>query len=132
MNGNTPVHNDDGSTVTLRHYIERVLEEREKAVALAYQAMNQRIERLNELRDEVQKDRGQFLRMDVYDEKHEALEKSVHELERTLTATLGENSRRLHQRIDALESWRLKAVGVFLVLVPLSGLIGAAIMRAFT
>ena len=130
MNGDSPVH-DHGETVPLKEYIERIIDERDKAVQVAYRNMEQRIERLNELRAEVQEDRGQFLRLDSYAEQHEALEKTVTELERRFVRDLADRTSALHARIDGLESWRLKATGIFLVLVPLAGLIGAAIIKAF-
>ena len=38
--------------------------------------------------------------------------------------------RSLHSKLDALDTWRAKATAVFLVLVPLAGVIGAAVMKA--
>lgn len=107
MNEHTQVREDNGTTVSLREYIEAIIAERDKAVQAAYRSMELRLDKLNELRSEVQQDRTEFLRIDVYDTKHEALSK----------------------QLDDLASWRLKATGVFLVLVPLSGVIGAAIMK---
>ena len=36
---------------------------------------------------------------------------------------------RIESRIGNLEGWRLKATGVFLVLVPIAGVVGAFIMK---
>lgn len=131
MNESTPVHDNNGNTVPLKHYIERILEERQRALEVLAAGMERRLDNLNELRQDVEKDRGQFLRLDVYDEKHEALEKAVLELERTLTKAIRDGISANSHRIDNLEAWRLKAVGAALILIPLAGLIGAAIMKAF-
>ena len=131
---------DDRELVTLREYLEQIAEEREKAhlvvhemdrrsVIEAQRTIEKRLELLNELRETVIADRSQFLRLDVFDQKHNSLEERVRLHERQ-AATQSE-VQALLARIDILESWRLRATGIFLVLVPLAGVIGAAIMRAF-
>jgi anti-sigma-K factor RskA len=125
------VHGDNGQFVSLREYIERILEERDKAVQVAYRNLEQRLDKLNELRAEVQQDRGQFLRLDVYDEKHDQLRKALTDMEDRLEVEIKNGVAMNSARLDNLDSWRLKAGGAFLILVPLAGLIGAAIMKAF-
>jgi len=131
MNEESPVHKQNGDTVPLKSYIERILDEREKAVQVAYRNMELRLDKLNELRAEVQQDRGQFIRLDVFDEKHNQLRRSMSELEDKLELQIATAVNANAARIGNLESWRLKATGVALVMIPLAGLIGAAIMKAF-
>jgi hypothetical protein len=130
---NTPVQTPDGNGgVPLREYIERIFDEKQKALELAFAAqqkalelatrsMELRLEKLNELRSEVTRDRSQFVRQDVFEGKQDSLEKSIHDLEKAIIT-----------RLDFLEGWRLRAVGIFLVLLPLAGVIGAAIMKALS
>lgn len=90
---------ESGQFVSLREYIEVILRERQKAhqveheliekaldkaqilreeaLAQARNVVDQRLEKLNELRSEVQEDRSQFLRLDTYESKHEILEREV-------------------------------------------------------
>jgi hypothetical protein len=131
MNTQTPVRDGDGNTVSLREYIERIFDERDKAVQVAWRTMEMRLDKLNELRAEVTADRGQFLRTDVYEERHETLRKAVSGIEDRMRLEIKAATASSTARIDNLESWRLKATGVFLVLVPLAGIIGAAITKAF-
>ena len=60
------------SEVTLKDYVERIFEEREKALNLAFKAqqealaiattsLNRELEHLNKLRQEVLSDRGEFM-----------------------------------------------------------------------
>ena len=64
--------------VTLREYIERILDEREKhgmlALELASREIERRLEALNELRSEVIKDRIMLVRVDTYDSKMKDLD----------------------------------------------------------
>jgi len=101
---------ENGQFVSLREYIERILDEREKATEAARKSMELRLDRLNELRAEVQEDRGQYLTRDKYDGEHDALS----------------------NRISLLESWRGKAALVMAGVAVVAGLIGAAIMRLLT
>lgn len=105
--------------VSLREYIERIIDERSKAhdqrhydeaqaIDQARAAVDLRLEKLNELRSEVLQDRGQFVRRDVYDN-----DKKGRDL-----------------RLQRLESWQARASGAAVILTLIAGLIGAAVMRA--
>lgn len=106
-------------TVTYEDHIETLLEtyqtghyekhqDERKAVDEFRHSLEERLLKLNDLRNELLQDRAAFLRVDVYDGKHDAL----------------------IIRIQVLESWKAKATGVGAVLVLLSGAVGAAIFRA--
>jgi hypothetical protein len=101
--------------VSLREYIERILDEKQKALELAFKAqqdalalarhdLENRLETLNKLRQEVTEDRSQLVSTD----KFEAME----------------------TRMRTLEGWRASALGAGAVLGLLAGLIGAFIERA--
>lgn len=75
-------------TVSLQEYFERLIVEHghlhvsereasQTALAAARAEIDRRLAALNELRDEVTKDRSQFVRVDVFDAKIEALSKDV-------------------------------------------------------
>jgi hypothetical protein len=147
MNGNTPVHDDNGHAVPLKEYIEALIEERDKAVKEALRQLEMRLGELNRLRQEVTEDRAKLLSRDVYFTEHKALKDTVNAFEDALSrrldvierdeawvgrsasvAVLNENRRRL----EALESWRGKAALIMTAVTILGGVMGAAIMRLFT
>ena len=103
--------------VSLREYIERILaghDEKHRAeqqeLNRAQDELERRLAELNQLRDEVLTDRQRFITREVHEAKHKELQTQIDDLKRS----------------------RAVLVGVGLVMVPLSGLVGAAIMRAFT
>lgn len=91
--------------MTLREYIETILEEREKALRLTAINLEHRLDSLNALRNEVLSDRSQFISKGVYDQSHQDL----------------------IRRIDRVEAMQAKIVGVGIVLVVLSGVVGTII-----
>ena len=118
-NGN--LHGDDGRFVSLRSYLERVLDERDnrylerwesqrREVSLAQREMERRLEALNELRNQVLEDRGRFVLRDVHDSEMDARD----------------------ARLVALENFRAKATGAGIVLGLFAGAVGAAVARAFS
>lgn len=110
MNERTPIHTDDHRPdVPLKEYIERILDEREKAMEAARQSMEIRLDRLNELRQEVQEDRSQYLTRDRYDSQHQMLE----------------------DKVNSLEAFRGKALGFGALLSLISAVVGAIIVRSF-
>ena len=110
MNEDSPVHDRNGGTVPLKEYIERILDERDKAVQVAYRNMEGRLDRLNALRAEVSEDRATFLTKDKYDGEHGLLE----------------------NRVNALESWRGKALGFGALLAIVAAAFGALLESVIT
>jgi len=100
-------------TVTLREYLEKIIDLRFKSIddgtVLARNTMEARLEKLNELRSEVVRDRGEYVRRDVHSREIEAM----------------------NNRLSSLENFRAKSIGVAAVLVLFSGTIGAVVARAF-
>ena len=118
-NGN--LHGDDGRFVSLRSYLERVLDERDnrylerwesqrREVSLAQREMERRLEALNELRNQVLEDRVRFVLRAVHDSEMDARD----------------------LRLNALENFRAKAIGAGAVLALLAGAVGAAVARALS
>ena len=103
MNEDSPVHDHNGGTVPLKEYIERIIDERDKAVQVAYRSMEGRLDRLNELRNEVTEDRARFLTRERFETEHAVVE----------------------ARVNSLESWRGKALGFGALLALISAAIGA-------
>ena len=75
-------------TVSLQEYFERLIVEHnhlhvsereasQTALAVARSEIDRRLAALNELRDEVTKDRSQFVRVDVFEARIEAISKDV-------------------------------------------------------
>lgn len=122
---------DGEDVVPLRDYFEAQFMALERANEAKTKELDRRLEELNQLRDEVVTDRQRFMPRDVYDEGHRSLMAKVEQLEH------GDAERReqlridLQRQIDDLKRRSAIMVGVGLVLVPLAGLIGAAIAKSF-
>ena len=119
MHEESKVHSNDGNTVSLREYIEAMMRERDRALTAAFKAQQDalqlatrnlelRLEKLNELRNEVISDRGTFLTRDRYESQHSALE----------------------DKVAALESFRGKALGFGALASLISAVAGALIVKA--
>ena len=119
LNPNSPVHEPNGNTVTLREYIEAIMSERDRALTAAFTAQQSalnlatrnlelRLEKLNELRQEVTQDRGNFLTRDRYESQHKALE----------------------DKVAVLEGFRGRALGFGALLSLLSAVGGALVVKA--
>lgn len=91
--------------VGLREYIEKILDEREKALRLTAANLEHRLEVLNALRNDVIKDREQFF-----------------------TKTSAET---LLERIEKIETMQSRMIGVAVALMALSALIGAVASHLF-
>lgn len=120
MNSATPVNDGHGNTVTLREYIEAIMTERDRALTAAFQAQQSalnlatrnlelRLEKLNELRQEVTQDRANYITRDKSEAEAQATD----------------------VRLSALENWRSRATGAAVILGLFAGVIGAALMRVF-
>jgi len=86
--------------VTLKEYIERVFDEKEKALQLAFRAQQEalalasrtlelRLEKLNELRQEVTSDRGNYVTKDQYEARSEAQNQRFQRLENFNSRVVG-------------------------------------------
>jgi ElaB/YqjD/DUF883 family membrane-anchored ribosome-binding protein len=98
---------NNSAGVPLQVFIERILDEREKSVNQTAENLKTRLEHLNQLREEVQKDRYEFLQKSVYDEMHKAIVR----------------------RVEMLEMWQSRAVGIGIALVAGAGLLGAVVQH---
>ncbi len=91
--------------VDLREYIEKILDEREKALRLTAANLEHRLEVLNDLRNDVLKDRELFF---------------------TKSSADG-----LVERLEKIESTQGRMIGVAIALMALSALIGAVASHLF-
>lgn len=80
---------DEYSSVPLKEYFERVLQEHEKQLATASSEMERRLAGLNELRADVVKDRQLLMEKSVYEQMHNALTDRVYKLETFQSRLLG-------------------------------------------
>jgi len=119
VNEHTQVHADNGNSVTLREYIEAIMSERDRALTAAFTAqqaalnlatknLELRLEKLNELRQEVTQDRANYQTRDKAETTEDAL----------------------GQRLTNLESFRGKALGFGALVSLLSAIGGALIVKA--
>jgi hypothetical protein len=104
--------------VSLREYIERIFDERQKALDLAFRSQQEalalasrtlelRLEKLNELRQEVTQDRGNYVTKDKFDTTIDVQER----------------------RFRLLEDARNRAIGFGAALGLLGGLAGGIVIR---
>lgn len=96
--------------VGLRDYIDRIFDERQRAVDVTAAALSHRLDTLNCLREEVVRDREMFLPRNVYDQMHTDLVR----------------------RVSKVESMQSRIVGVGITLIVVSGLTGAFIGAMLT
>ena len=89
---------DESEHVTIREFIERVMDEREKALNIATTNLEKRLELLNELR-------GDVVTKSEYNATHYPM----------------------IDRVTKLENWQAKIVGGGILLMFLSGAIGAIV-----
>jgi len=94
-----PTQNISGSRenyVLLREYIDRLMTEKDKyydlcfknasrALDLSKSELDRRLEELNELRKSVEKDRIQFVKVESFNYKTEAIEHSISSLDKRIT-----------------------------------------------
>jgi SMC interacting uncharacterized protein involved in chromosome segregation len=110
------MRDENGNSVPLRQYVERILEEKQKALELAFKAQQEalaiaarnvddKLEQLNRLRQEVTQDRGSYVTKD----KHDA------------------DMKALNTDLDRLNTWQNRVIGIGLVLVLGSGVIGGLV-----
>ena len=78
----------------------------EQALQLATRTLEVRLDKLNELRAEVTSDRSNFITRIEFDSES--------------------------KRIDTLEKWQAKLLGIGIVLALISAIIGAGIMKMFS
>ncbi len=86
--------------VPLREYIERILEERDRAyrdsmstaraaLDAASRALESRLDQMNEFRKQVLEERANYLRRDQFDAQHESIEKRVVAVEKMAATQSG-------------------------------------------
>ncbi len=95
----------DPVAIQLKEHIERILDERDKRTQSEKEAIAHRLENLNNLREQVMQDRASFMSKAVFEQMHKDVERRMAELENTLS----------------------RMTGVGMVLIVVSGIVGAAI-----
>jgi hypothetical protein len=117
--------------VSLRDFIEARIDAMQRALEVRTTEMDRRLEELNNLRNEVLIDRQRYLSRDVYDAGHQAITAKVDQIEDTANERREAQRIEMQRQIDDLKRRFAILAGAGLVLVPLAGVIGAAISRAF-
>jgi hypothetical protein len=118
LNEQSPIHENNGNTVTLREYIEAIIGEKDRALSAAFKAQQDalnlatrnlelRLEKLNELRQEVTQDRANYQTRDRAEADGDAMSR----------------------RLGDLESFRGKALGFGALLALISGAVGAIVQK---
>jgi len=144
MNGGTPVRDGEGHSVSLKEYIERIFDEREKALNVALRSQEERVreaskqvdmrlDKLNELRAEVQADRSEFVKKGAYESEYASLSDKVSIL--TQTQIKNENKyvtvEKYKTEIEPLKDLRGKITSIIAGSVAIAAVVGYAISAVF-
>jgi len=62
---------------TLKEYVERILDEQTEARKIAKAEVDRRLDAMNELRDQIDSERGRYVEREMYDQRHQDLERRV-------------------------------------------------------
>ncbi len=100
---------DDGYQVGIKEYVERILNEKEKTTMLVASSLELRLEHLNELRKEVERDRDIYVHRSVFQQ------------------VSMENDRRIGQ----LETTQARMIGIAIAIVALAGFLGFVAGKLF-
>jgi hypothetical protein len=106
--------------------------------------IERRLRDLNQLREDVIVDRNQFMTRDLYDAQNRELNKAIDEFKQwksetsvnlanhsnLITAAIASNTSTT-VRVGGLESWQSWLMGIGIVLVTISGIVGAALSHSF-
>lgn len=104
---------------TLKEHVERILEEKERATQIAKGEVDRRLDEMNELRRQIETERGQFVTRELYDERHAELENKV-EIQRENLSGYGARLSRMEGGTQVKASTiglGLTGLGVFLGVV---------------
>ena len=63
-----------GNGITIKEYIEKIINERERLYSLQFETLKEQVERLNKLRDEAKTD---FITKTEFNLKHEVIETKI-------------------------------------------------------
>lgn len=85
--------------------------------------MDQRLSKLNDLRDEVVHDREIYLRSDVYETRHTELQRELKQDSILLNTRIDV----AFERISTLERWESKVIGIGLAAVTVTTLLGVLV-----
>lgn len=88
------------SIESLKEYVDRRFVDRDIAVVVAASNVDRRLTEMNELRRQIESERGLFLTVDSYEQQHSALEDHVQALDDKVGV-----------RILAVERWQSKIIG---------------------
>jgi hypothetical protein len=131
---------DKTGYVTLREYIERIFEEHrdahaaqhvtgERALSQAREVIEHRLEAMNKFREDVEKDRNEFLRVETFNVQMSNVTKQIRVLEDTvkdhtpLKGAIG--------RIEILEKFKDRSTTIGTIIVVLSGGLGFVLSKLF-
>lgn len=95
--------------IALKEFIERIFDERQRALELSQKQIETRLESLNHLRAEVMRDRDSFVTKSYQEQAHAEV----------------------IRRLSAVESAQSRLAGMGIVLLALAGIMGALIGRVF-
>lgn len=78
-----------GETVSLRDYIDERLAANNRATDIAKADVDRRLEEMNQLRAQIGEERGAYVPVAQYDERHRDLEKRLETMDRQLSGNQG-------------------------------------------
>ena len=97
---------------TLKEHIDRILGEQEKAREIAKGEVDRRLDQMNELRDQIDAERGRYLSVERYEDRHRELERTISAHESRLSNLEGGN-----QIKASTVTWVLAVLGLFVTVV---------------
>lgn len=130
----------ENEPISLREYVDKNFELRDRALEIKQQANDQalllatrtlenRLAQLNELRSEVTQDRSNFITRVEFTALMDRVSLITNQY---ITREMYEaQSDSRTKRIEALEKWQAKLIGIGIILVLVAGVVGAGIMKLF-
>lgn len=102
----------EAELAALDRYFERRFKEVEEKTELARREVDRRMEGMNELRAQIEQERGQYMTRELYDQRHEALVGRVGRLDNRLATLEGGTQIRA-----ATVGWLIAGLGLILTVV---------------
>ncbi len=114
-------YDSDGNRVTLKEYFESRLCAIEKAIIVAKEAIDARLESMNEFREQLSKQANTFLTRELYDTFHNFIQKEIAELQKEINSL--QISKAIIENKASTKSvyitWVLATVSILLSLITL-------------
>src|ERR1039457_6462933 len=117
---------DDGNNVSLKEYIQDVissesalrkvqLESTERALLLAKEEIDRRLHGMNEMREQINRERGSFVTRDLHDRMERVLTDKISSVQKDATDKISSVQKDATDKISGVQKMVLIGVIIFLV-----------------